>query len=88
METEQTWKRSPARRIATHEERASKRRGDEPRPGWATILAITVPCAAVGIAIGVGLSSTLVSAAAVAYVAAALFVAVLAFAIHVEGDAG
>ena len=61
---------------------------DERRPGWRMILLITVPCAVLGIAGGVALGSTLASPAAVAYIAAALFVAVLAFAMHLEGDAG
>lgn len=61
---------------------------DDRRPGWKTILAITVPCAGAGILIGVALGSSLVSPAAVAYLAAALFVAVLAFAIHFESDVG
>jgi hypothetical protein len=37
---------------------------------------------------GVALGSVLASPAAVAYIAAALFVAVLAFAIHLGADAG
>lgn len=88
MQTEQTWKRAAARRVEGREVRAARRPADERRPGWTTILAITVPCAVVGIAIGVGLGSAVVSPAAVAYIAAALFIAVLAFAIHLGGDTG
>jgi hypothetical protein len=85
MHTGQPWKRA-GQRAETREDRATGRSADERRPGWTTILAITVPCAAVGIAIGVGLGSALASPAAVAYIAAALFVAALAFAIHRESD--
>lgn len=76
METEQTWKRSQAPRIETQENRTV----DEQRPGWTTILAITVPCALAGIAIGVVLGTAVAPPAAVAYVAAALFVGALALA--------
>jgi hypothetical protein len=87
MEREQSWKRATAPRPETRDDRAAERPVDEPRPGWTTILAITVPCALVGIAGGVALGSAVLSPAAVAYIAAALFVAVLAFAIHVGGEA-
>jgi hypothetical protein len=87
METERSWK--PAtRRIETHEHRARERPVDEQRPGWTTILLITVPCAVFGIAGGIALGSVLASPAALAYIAAALFVAVLAFAIHLGGETG
>jgi hypothetical protein len=88
METERSWKRSRAQRLGTHDDRATERPVDERRPGWTAILAITVPCAIVGIVGGVALGSVLASPAAVAYIAAALFVAVLAFAIHLGADAG
>ena len=41
---------------------------------------ITVPCAIVGVAVGVALGSAVASPAAVAYIAAALFVGVLVLA--------
>ena len=88
MEREQSWKRGTAQRPETRDDRAAEQPVDEPRLGWATILAITVPCAFVGIAGGVALGSAVVSPAAVAYIAAALFVAVVAFATHLGGEAG
>jgi hypothetical protein len=57
-----------------------KRHVDGPRPGWTRILAITVPCAVAGIASGVVLGSAVAPPATVAYVAAALFVGILALA--------
>jgi hypothetical protein len=86
METQRSWKRSRAQRLGTHDDRATERPVGERRPGWTTILAITVPCAVVGIVGGVALGSVLASPAAVAYIAAALFVAVLAFVTHVGSD--
>jgi len=80
METEQTWKRSAPQRSQAREDRATKRPGDQPSPGWTTILMITVPCAIVGVAVGVALGSAVASPAAVAYIAAALFVGVLVLA--------
>ena len=47
-----------------------------------------MPCAVAGVAIGVVLGTAVAPPAAVAYIAAALFVAVLAFAIHFEVDGG
>lgn len=55
---------------------------DETQPHWTRIVAIAVPCALAGIAIGVVLGSAVAPPAAVAYLAGALFVAVLAFAIR------
>jgi hypothetical protein len=77
------WKRPAPQRVETHEQRATKRRLDEPRPSWPRILAISVPCAGAGIAGGVVLG-TVASPATVASIAAALFVAVLAFAISLR----
>jgi len=86
METEQTWKRAASLRDERRADRAAERPVDEPRPAWITILVITVPCAVVGIAVGVALASSVASPAAVAYIAAALFVGVLAFVTHVGAD--
>lgn len=88
MQSEQSWKRPAAPRSETRDGRLTERPVDERRPGWTTSLAIAVPCAGVGIALGVALGSALVSPAAVAYIAAALFVGVLAFVIHLGGEAG
>jgi len=86
METEQTWKRPASLRGDRRAGRAAEPPVGEPRPAWIRILVITVPCAVVGIAVGVALASSVASPAAVAYIAAALFVAVLAFVTHVGGD--
>jgi hypothetical protein len=70
------------------EHRAARRPVDEPWPSRARILAITLPCAGAGIAIGIALGSAVASPATVAYLSAALFVAVLAFGIRLGGDPG
>jgi hypothetical protein len=77
------WKRPAPQRVEMREERATKRPLDEPRPSWPRILVISVPCAGAGIAGGVVLGSV-ASPATVASIAAALFVAVLAFAISLR----
>jgi hypothetical protein len=64
------------------EDRATRRPVDEPPPSWPRILAVTVPCAVAGIASGIVLGSAVAPPETVAYIAAALFVAVLAFAIR------
>jgi hypothetical protein len=66
----------------TREDRATDVPVDEAGLSRTAIVAITVPCGAVGIASGVALGSVVASPATVAYLAAALFVAVLAFAVR------
>jgi hypothetical protein len=75
------WKRPTPQRLETCDHRTTNRPvDDEPRPRWPRILAISVPCAVAGLAGGVVLASAVVSPTTLAYLAAAAFVAVLAFA--------
>jgi hypothetical protein len=66
----------------TREDRATDRSVDEAGLSRTAIAAITVPCGVAGIASGIALGSAVASPATVAYLAAALFVAVLAFAVR------
>jgi hypothetical protein len=66
----------------TGEDRSTKPAADEAGLSRTAIAAITLPCGAVGVASGVVLGSLVAPPATVAYLAAALFVAVLAFAVR------
>ena len=74
------WKRPAPQRLETGRDRPESRHLDEPRPRWRRIFMVSAPCAVVGIAVGFALGSAVAPPATVAYVAAAFFVAVLAFA--------